>query len=164
MKNKRLFDKDFQNKTMQHLRQKLFPLSCFLLLFLSIACQENTYYHFYQPVDPTGWDKNDTLIYDLPSPLPKSHSLEFLIGIRHKDSYIYRDLWLTINLDTIHLYLADSTGNWSGSGLGELRQVTFPIPLQIKGDTISHIRITHIMQDNPLSGIHDIGIQIREED
>ena len=146
-------------KASRLLWQKL--LTSGLSLFILMAsCQENTYHYSYQPVCPTGWKNTDTLTYRLNTPLPENQAYGFQIGIRHQDTYHYRDLWLTVNQDTVHLYLADSTGNWLGNGIGELRQAVFPISYSPQCDSIREIRITHIMQDNPLSGIHDIGIRI----
>lgn len=139
--------------------QKLLSLGLFLFVLL-VSCQESTYHYSYQPVHPTGWKKTDTLLFQLDSPLVNKQASLCQIGIRHKDTYKYRDLWLTVNQDTVHLYLADSTGNWLGNGIGELRQIMLPISFNPQGDSIKEIRITHIMQDNPLPGIHDIGIRI----
>lgn len=134
-----------------------------LTLLLTVSCQKNTIYHSFQPVNAAGWNKSDTLFYSLPEAIT-SPSYQYEIGIRHKDSYKYRDIWLTINQDTIHLYLADSIGNWEGHGIGEMRQLTFPVQINPSPqDSIKEFRITHIMQDNPLYGIHDIGIRIAEQ-
>lgn len=132
----------------------------FVLLLSAVSCQRNTIYHSYQPVESTGWDKNDTLVFTLPKAIANS-SYHYEIGIRHKDSYKYRDLWLTINQDTIHLYLADTIGYWKGTGIGEIRQLVYPIQIQLSSqDSIRKFHITHIMQDNPLGGLHDIGLKI----
>lgn len=138
-------------------------ISCLIfILLLAVSCQRNTIYHSFQPVNSTGWNKSDTLIFSLPEAIVNS-SLQYELGIRHKDSYKYKDLWLTINQDTIHLYLADTKGNWEGTGIGELRQLTYPIEIpSLIQDSIQAIHITHIMQDNPLYGIHDIGLKIKE--
>lgn len=130
------------------------------VLITTISCQENIFYHSYQPVNNTGWERDDTFLYQLPASIHCSE-YEYELGIRHKDSYKYRDIWLTVNEDTLHLFLADSIGYWKGNGIGEIRQCThrFTIPSQ---DSIQEIRINHIMQDNPLVGIHDIGIQIKK--
>ena len=97
-----------------------------LVLLLAItACQNNTYYHSYQSASTAGWHKNDTLVYSLSTPI-NSLDYDYEIGIRHKDTYKYRDLWLTINQDTLHLYLADSIGNWQGKGIGNTKQLTLP--------------------------------------
>ena len=130
---------------------------------LTISCQNNTLYHSYQPVPATGWDKNDTLVYSLPQALP-NQSYIYEIGIRHRDSYPYRDIWLTINQDTLHLYLADTIGNWTGSGIGEIRQSTFPVQLNpFPQDSVKAFHITHIMQDQPLEGILHVGLRIETE-
>ena len=90
------------------------------------------------------------------------------IGIRHKDSYLYRDIWLSIHqheqVDTVHLYLANENGNWKGNGIGEMRLYTEELPIQVlPKDSIHTIQITHIMEDETLKGIHDIGICIKEK-
>ena len=130
------------------------------VLFTTISCQENTFYHSYQPVTNTGWYRNDTLVYQLPTTI-HCNDYEYELGIRHQDSYKYRDIWLTINQDTVHLYLADSIGYWKGNGIGNMRQSMHLISIPSQ-DSIQEIQIKHIMQDNPLMGIHDIGIQIKE--
>ena len=141
-------------------------LSIFWLLssLLTLACQNHTYYHSYQPIESMGWYKNDTLLFSLDSVITNGNTYELQLGIRHKDSYLYRDLWLTINQDTVHIYLADSIGHWMGSGIGELRHFTKRIPIKVQEDSIKELRIIHIMQDNPLVGIHDVGVSIQDKD
>lgn len=135
--------------------------ACLFLLFCT-SCQE-IIYHSYQPVKTTGWFKEDTLVYTLDTILYNQNPIKYQLGIRHKDSYKYRDIWLTINQDTVHYFLGDSTGKWLGHGIGELRQLTLPFyPKHSIQDTIREFRITHIMQDAPLKGILDIGISIHQ--
>lgn len=135
-----------------------------LTLILTVsACQNNTYYHSYQSASTAGWHKNDTFVYTLSKPITPS-DYEYEIGIRHKDTYKYRDLWLTINQDTLHLYLADSIGNWQGKGIGNTRQLTLPWRNnKFSQDSISEFRIIHIMKDSILPDILDIGLQIKEK-
>ena len=133
-----------------------------LVLLLAItACQNNTYYHSYQSASTAGWHKNDTFVYSLPT-LINSMDYDYEIGIRHKDTYKYRDLWLTINQDTLHLYLADSIGIWQGKGIGNTKQLTLPWKNnQSSQDSIDKFRIVHIMRDSILPDILDIGLQIK---
>lgn len=138
-------------------------VTSFILLLSTVSCQQDTIYHSYQPVESTGWDKNDTLHFLLPNPIHRE-SHEFEIGVRHQYSYKYKDVWLTINQDTIHLYLADSTGNWKGNGIGEMRQFTQSIQLnQAPYDSIQGFHLTHIMRDSLLTGIQDVGIRIKKK-
>lgn len=96
------------------------------------------------------------------------------IGIRHLESYPYRDIWLEIshNLsdstffhkDTLHLYLADQWGNWHGKGIGGLLQHTdtHPPKIQIKArNSQSTFQIIHLMNDSLLKSVYDIGIQLK---
>jgi gliding motility-associated lipoprotein GldH len=131
------------------------------LFALMTSCHQGVLYHSYQPVNPTGWKQDDTLVFTCPQTL-YTPDCQLEIGIRHKDSYKYRDIWLTINTDTLHLYLADSIGNWEGNGIGDTRQWTKLIPFKSTNqDSIKELRITHIMQDTPLKGIEHIGIKIK---
>ena len=133
-----------------------------LILWLTVSgCQNKTYYHSYQSASTAGWQKNDTFIYSLPNAI-NPLNYEFEIGIRHKDTYKYRDLWLTINNDTLHLYLADSIGNWKGKGIGNTRQLAFSWDTpKISQDSIAEFSIIHIMKDSILPDIQDIGLQIK---
>lgn len=138
--------------------------SCLLtiLLGLSACSNENVLHHSYRSIEPAGWKRYDTLSYTMPIPfIPTSHHFE--IGIRHKDSYPYRDLWLTINNDTLHVYLADSIGHWKGNGIGNLRQHVIHVqPDVLASDSVSTFQVVHIMQDSILQDITDIGIRISE--
>lgn len=144
-----------------------------LLLLLLASCQGNTCYHSYRPVPNAGWQKNDTLFYPLPSSVDTGY-YHMQIGIRHLESYPYRDIWLRIshNLqdstlyqdDTLHLYLADKEGNWHGNGIGGLLQYAtdsaFKVHLQEKSHRIS-FRITHLMSDTLLKSVYDVGIRLK---
>ena len=141
---------------------KVITYAIALWSLLIVSCQDSTLFHSYQPVALTGWERTDTLFYTLDKSISNLHTFKYEIGIRHKDSYQYRDIWLQINRDTVHFYLADPKGKWLGHGLGELRQITFAYSPSFDSDTIKTFQINHIMQDNPLMGIHDIGIQIKE--
>lgn len=136
------------------------------MILCLVGCQNHTIYHLYQPVPATGWNKGDTICYTYPAPQP-SIPLQIEIGIRHKDSYLYRDIWLGIiqdeQVDTVHLYLANESGNWKGDGIGEMRLYTELLPIQVcQKDSTHIIQVAHIMEDDMLKGINDIGICIKE--
>ena len=143
----------------------------FLLFFLT-ACQGNICYHSYQPVPKAGWKGNDTLSYPIYSHMEAGY-YDMQIGVRHLESYPYKDICLEVchNLqdstnfqkDTLHLYLADSLGDWQGKGIGGLLQYTEEAPLKVEikeSHSNASIHITHLMSDSLLRSIYDVGIQV----
>ena len=153
---------------MKHLRIT-YAIVC--LIGLTYACQGNTKFHHYQPVEQTGWHSIDTLTFHLPSKMD-SGEYDMQIGIRHTEKYAYQDIWLEMTCtcdstmfikDTLHLYLATKDGEWSGKGIGGLIQSvhTQTTPFLVSAsEQGSVIHVTHLMEDSTLHGIHDIGIQL----
>lgn len=148
--------------------------ACLPVCLLLAACHGNTVYHSYRPVATTGWGKGDTLVYTLPASIPPGR-YEMEIGIRHQETYPYRDVWIAISqnmqdtlvytTDTLQLFLADETGNWYGNGPGGLYQFAQSCNSQFiitQESASKHIRIVHIMKDKPLKGISDVGIRLRK--
>lgn len=141
-------------------------------LFIGYGCQGSTVYHAYQAIDTEGWDKRDTLTYTLPSSVTPG-TYEAQIGLRYQDAYPYRDIWLgichnledslTYTTDTLHLFLADPLGNRSGNRPSGLYQSAQPyrttLHIQATGSSRS-FRIIHLMKDQSLPGIHDVGIEL----
>lgn len=64
--------------------------------------------------------------------------------------------------DTLHFYLADKQGRWlKGGTIGSQYQFSAPTRHFCLNDKDGKtFRIIHIMKDNPLHGIHDIGIRL----
>lgn len=144
------------------------------VLFLLNACHTDTRYHVYQAVSgEEGWDKSDSLAFHLPVGL-SSGEYRMEIGLRHTGEYSYRDIWLSVTqsegdsipprTDTLHIYLTDEKGHWVQSGaMGGLYQHVYVSdkPVIFSTDSIYRIfRITHLMRQNPLPGISDVGIRL----
>ena len=146
------------------------------LTFLCLSCQNHILYHSYQPVSSTGWLKGDSLQYALPADLPQGN-YNLYIGIKHCETYQYRDLWLSVHqeitdsistqhhTDTLHLYLANNLGRWKGTGIGGTRQYESesPFVLPHESDKELKIKISHIMQDEPLHAISFVGIRLEKK-
>lgn len=147
--------------------------SLLLLLFIAFsACRNETKYHSFQYIKNKDWNKSDTLIYNIPVTASKG-IYRLQIEIRHTDNYKYKNLWLEMsnNLkdstrfvkDSIQLKLADKSGRWYGDGIGGLYQfdTLFTKRIIVSQTANNHsLRITHIMRDNSLPGIRDIGIRL----
>ena len=122
------------------------------------ACQGNVLYHSYCPLSPDGWDRCDTVWFDADVQFDETMAYQYRIGIRHSDSYPYRDIWLKAGRDTLHIHLADGEGRWKGNGIGETHLLELPVNLYAPEDTSGRIGVIHLMQHNPLPGVSHIGL------
>ena len=134
----------------------------------AVACQPDTLYHTYRTTGERGWTKEDTLEFRIPKELTgRQHRME--MGIKHTESYPYQDLWIGIRrpgspglpVDTLHIFLADSAGRWTGTGMsGSSFQCTSaPVPFTLTdGDTL--LQVIHLMAHRRLPGITDVGLRL----
>lgn len=140
------------------------------LAFVLAACDRRLVYDRYVSTPLTGWEKNDTLTFDIP-PIDSSGTYGAWVGLRTTDAYpftsvtliVERHVWPGDNVatDTVLCQLADSKGNAAGKGVS-YHQYRFALPdAQLAhGDSI-HVRIRHDMKREILPGISDVGISLR---
>ena len=134
-----------------------------LVLLLITSCTGHNRFHSYLPVNKDGWKRTDTLCFHAVPTDTEKGRMEISLGIRHTHRYPYRDIWLAIGQDTLHINLADEQGRWKGKGIGDMRLVQQEASISLTDmDSCGTIRIHHIMQHDPLPGISDIGIEVRE--
>jgi len=157
--------------TSHNLKKNKFTL--LLSLLVLAACDSNTMYHSYLHLPKEGWGKSDTLTFKAPI-TDSLASYRISVEVRNRDDYPYSNLYLFIShntqdstvfvTDTVKYTLADKSGKWLGTGLGDLYQsassYTFVAPRRSGNLTF---RVTHGMRDNTLMGINDIGLEIKRE-
>lgn len=133
------------------------------------SCNESKVYDKYDHTPLSGWEKNDTLRFDIPR-LTADGMYESTLGLRITDNYPFMGLtliveqWLmpadTIFTDTVKCELTDRNGKTRGKGVSYY-QFRFPVTkMQLsKGDSL-HIRVRHDMKREMLPGISDVGISL----
>ena len=140
--------------------------------WLIAACNENTVYHTYQPIPTDGWEKSDTLFFNITfndSLIPLNLTAE----IRNESKYAYRNLYLAIShnledstnwkTDTLLFVLADKEGKWYGTGWGSLFQSALPIgKTTTKHPGNYTLKVSHCMNDEHLKGVNAVGIKIEK--
>ncbi|MDP3434324.1 MAG: gliding motility lipoprotein GldH, partial [Bacteroidota bacterium] len=95
------------------------------------------------------------------------------VNIRNKGTYQYSNLWLFLSVgspdgitrtDTVEFSLAEASGRWKGSGLGDLHdnQILYKSSVYLPHKGEYTFRIKQGMRDNVLEGIRDIGIRIEK--
>ena len=141
-----------------------------ITICVAIGCNDKTMYYSYTPTPSTGWEKNDTLQFNI----PVNDSLVLLYlntEVRSSNTYPYRDLWLEVRhnlkgsdtwqVDTLQFVLADEEGKRTDQSWSCFYQKSKHLnPIFVKDTGTYVVKINHAMYDNNIKGIHDIGILI----
>lgn len=157
-------------------RNKALAAAGALISFLMSACSapDNDYSAF-STVDPDGWKYGRTFVYR-PEIADSLASGTLLVMARHSNDYPYRNLWLEVSYqqlhpdstisfrrDTVNIPLADLYGNWLGTGLGTSFQATDTVSTDFQLISGAPIRVRHIMRQDLLPAIEQIGIIFEEK-
>jgi gliding motility-associated lipoprotein GldH len=138
-------------------------------IFSLASCDKNTVFDKYDHTPLQGWEKNDTLIFEVP-PVTATGLYRANMGLRINGAFPFMSLCLVVEqtiypshrviTDTLNYHLINKNGTSQGQGLSYY-QYSFPITeLTLnKGDSI-HICIRHNMKRDILPGISDIGVKI----
>jgi gliding motility-associated lipoprotein GldH len=97
------------------------------------------------------------------------------VVIRHFDAYRYNNIWLNVEMqfpgDTIRsqsldLRLATDDRGWLGSGMDDVfehRVLITKEPQFLKRKGIYRFRLEHLMREDPLDYVLNIGIRVEKE-
>lgn len=147
---------------------------CMLIILVASilqACHQETLYHTFCNLPPTGWKQKDTVCFDVAACNSQTIPCQLYVEVRNRSEYPYQNLPLAITLvapdstvsfhDTLSLQLANEESKWTGKGWGGIYQKEFSVSQLLLNQT-GHYRfyITHCLKDNPVPGINDIGIRL----
>ncbi|MDE6756063.1 MAG: gliding motility lipoprotein GldH [Muribaculaceae bacterium] len=126
-------------------------------------------YSCYHDIDPDGWRYGDTLRYNL-DPRDSLITGDIVLSLRHTNDYIYSNIFLEVivadslgsRCDTLAVTLADDFGRWYGRGIGTDYQVSDTVARRITLRRPVTIGVRHIMRDEVLTDIEQIGISFVE--
>ena len=141
------------------------------------ACNHAKVYDEYAHTPIAGWEKNDTLSFEIP-PMAATGYYRQSLGLRTTGAYPFTALTLIVNqtiypankgkriekTDTLLCQLINQHGENKGQGISYY-QYNFPINIYKinRGDSI-HIAIRHDMKREILPGVSDIGVKITKKD
>ena len=148
-------------------------ISVFVLGLALFACDSNRVFDDYKTIGKDGWHKDSVVVFSVnPADTAQHHNI--YMNIRNKGNYPNSNLWLflTINspsgetlVDTVEFTLAEKSGRWKGSGIGDLYDSRFLYRQQVffseEGEYTFSIQ--HGMRADVLKGIHDVGIRIEKQ-
>ena len=136
---------------------------------LTVACDRQTAYNHFEHTSVNGWEKNDTLTFDVGA-LERGGNYREEVGLRINSLYPFQGLCLVIEQqklpmgivrsDTLNCSLLDDKGNVKGKGVGYYQYSFHLTDLSLnEGDSL-HISIHHNMKREILPGIADVGIKL----
>lgn len=150
-------------------RSSIIWIGCLTVLLACMGCNRKTVYYHYEHTPVSGWDRRDTLHFNI-GPVEEGGEYRQEVGLRISSDYPYMGLNLIIEqttapnfsmrTDTLNCQLMDDDGTIKGHGLSYY-QYDFQLPpLSLnKGDSLT-VRIHHSMRRETLPGIADIGIKL----
>ena len=140
-----------------------------LLCAMLLSCGSNVAYNQFCHTPIEGWEKNDTLVFDI-SPMTVAGHYRQEIGLRTCPSFPFTGVSLLVeqtiepghrvSRDTLKCRLADGKGNILGQGVGYYQYQFILKDLSLnKGDSL-HVCVRHIMKREILPGVSDVGLKL----
>ena len=148
-----------------------------LLVVLALASCDGAVYHSFQQVNSKLWSQNDTLsfVYEGVGKHGDEALLKMAAQVRYNSEYKYKVLSMRIetlrladstllSVDTLCLHMFDDTGRRLGSISGALYQNgSNDVYVNASPMDTLLLRLSHIMADNSLCGVCDVGIRLISE-
>ena len=153
------------------MRNKPFVIAAVLLLMLW-GCRQQVAYHQFRHIYEPGWDKTDTLYFDI-SPLSDG-SYRLDAELRSDKDYPFQKLMMEVEQtvypsmrryhDVIGCELISETGLIKGDGISYFQYQFLVRNLSLReGDSI-HICLTHKMKREIMPGVTDVGVRLSRTD
>lgn len=142
------------------------------LCLLFTSCNKNVVYTKYHTFKDNEWYAKDKAVFDVD--ITDTQSLNNInLMIRHADSYPYNNLFLFVTskypdgkvlTDTMEIILANSKGEWQGSGAGDIFDFKIPVKKNVRFPLAGKYQFTfeQAMRVDPLPLIMDFGFEIEK--
>lgn len=151
--------------------KRLFIVLTIGLLF--ITCDSNRVFEDFRTIGEVGWHKDSLLVFDVES-VNAAQNHNIYINIRNKGNYLNSNIWLFLSVDspsgeiltdTVEFTLAEPSGKWKGSGIGDLydNQFLYRQNVYFPEEGKYRFSIRQGMRTDLLKGIHDVGIRVEKQ-
>ena len=136
------------------------------------ACDDRTVYSHYESTPVKGWERNDTLSFDV-APMQQTGQYVAEVGLRIAGSYPFKGVTLVVEQTvmpsnmkqtyTLNCDLIDDLGRIKGKGINHY-QYSFPLStLKLNEGESLHVSIHHDMKREILPGITDVGLKLSRQ-
>ncbi|MCC6600064.1 MAG: gliding motility lipoprotein GldH [Crocinitomicaceae bacterium] len=150
--------------------EKMTALLIVSMLFFLASCDHNVVFEKNEKIEKGVWKAANpfTMEFDV-SDTVRLHN--FYINLRNGEEYPFSNIFLFVamefpngkkSVDTLECPLADPTGRWYGSGLGDLydSRILFKERKQFPLAGHYKVEIAQAMRTEELKGIYDIGFRV----
>ena len=141
--------------------------------YIFSACDTNRVYEDYVSIPAEGWHKDSLLRFNVPSEdTIANHNI--YINIRNQGNYANSNIWIFLEVnspngevltDTVEFILAEPSGKWKGSGIGDLYDNQFLYRQNVFFPESGEygFSLQQGMRSDVLSGINDVGIRVEKQ-
>ena len=151
------------------MRKALAIIILMMAIWPFASCNRHIVFDRYEHTPIAGWEKNDTLFFDV-NPISTAGTYRQELGLRITGQYPFRSLRLVLKQeiwpegriihDTVDCQLIDEKGTATGQGIA-FYQYNMPVnDIKLREGDSLHICIRHDMKREILPGISDIGIKM----
>lgn len=131
------------------------------------SCDSKTVYSHYEHTPQEGWERIDTLFFEVP-PVKEAGIYQEEIGIRTDIGFPFLSLALNVAQDVLpqgehyqttkNCVLYDEMGKELGNGISRFQTVVYLTDVKLNAGESMRICITHNMRREMMTGVSDIGI------
>ena len=162
--------KCIEKKKSMMFKSKYLLLLSLALIFITSACQDSPVFENYIDIPNHEWSKEHIARFEVEiTDSIQLHNIS--VNIRNTGKYPYSNLWLfikqidpdgKISEEKFECHLASDTGEWYGSGFGNIfdLQMLYKPAILFTKPGLYTFEMVHGMRDENLPGIVNIGIKI----
>ncbi|MEW6774223.1 MAG: gliding motility lipoprotein GldH [Bacteroidota bacterium] len=141
-----------------------------MMLAFSSCKKTSTVYSKYYYFEKEEWSSKDTAKFKVDI-IDTISLCDVNLKIRHGELYPYSNLYVFLTTvypdksqktDTIECILANSKGEWYGSGLGDMYDITLPIKKNVRfaKSGVYQFYFVQAMRQDPLPNVSEFGFEI----
>ena len=140
-----------------------------IVALVALSACDSKVYDTYRHTPLAGWDKNDTLYYDVPA-ITRAGTYVLTLGVRTNNTFPFMGLTLIVDQtllpsrhtvsDTLDCRLVKPGGTYKEGGINYYEYTTPVRTLSLAPQDSLHITVRHDMKRDILPGVSDVGIAL----
>ncbi len=147
-------------------------IALILILFITTSCNKDVVFTKYVKFEDNEWYAKNKAVFEVEMTDDQNlHNISLMV--RHADSYPYSNIFLFVTTnypdgkilkDTMEIILANSRGEWLGSGAGDIFDYKVPIKKNVRFPQKGKYKFEfeQAMRTDPLPLVMDFGFEIEK--